>query len=170
MRHANLFATQHCEAAFSDDHVYRYWLAREWGSFAPFGVFLCHNPSLADALRMDHTVMCCSNLAFQWKWRGFGIVNVIPIISSDLSSARAARIPADIGDENDDWLRRARRLADIFIIATGAEGHSQAVDAVRRLSLPGPFSAIQENKEDGYLHPSRVSDPARFPAPIPINL
>ena len=166
----HLLPNQRCEAVFSPCGKYRFWLARDWGSFALFGVFLCHNPSAADALWIDRTTACCSNLAIHWNWRGFGIVNVIPFTSSHLASARAASIPAHISSRNDDWLRRARQLADIFIIATGADGHQQAISDIRRLSIRGPFHAIQQNKEEGYLHPSRVSDEASCPSPIPIQL
>lgn len=170
MRHPHFFATQNGEAVFSACGNYRFWLARQWGSFAPFGVFLCHNPSAADALWVDRTTACCSNLAIHWNWGGFGIVNIFPFASSDPGTARAARIPSDISGDNDGWLQRSRQRADIFLVATGTAGHQQAVSTIRRLSIPGQFHAIQPNKKGGYLHPSRVSDETSFASPILIQL
>jgi hypothetical protein len=107
----NSFANQRCEAIFSVCRTYRFWLAREWGAFGTFGVFLCHNPSSADALWLDLTAMRCSNLAVHWGWRGFGIVNLFPFISSSLDEARknVSTMAADVRALNDYWLLRGQR-------------------------------------------------------------
>jgi hypothetical protein len=135
-----------------------------------FGVFLCENPSRADALWLDPTAKRCNNLAVHWSWRGFAIVNVNPFVASDCSSARAATIPSNIIAENDSWIHRARHLADVFVIAAGSECHQQAISAIKRLAISGPFHAIRRNEGGGYLHPSRVSDESDFPSPIPIDV
>ena len=163
------FANQRCEAVFSACATYRFWVAREWGAFGTFGVFLCHNPSSADALWLDMTTLRCNNLAVHWKWRGFGIVNVLPLITSNLAAARTATIPPAISAINDDWLRRSRSLADIFVIAVGADGHKDAINAARRL-VP-PFHAIGKNADGTYLHPAakKVHNEKMFTVPEPIS-
>ncbi len=159
------FANQRCEASFSPCKKYRFWLAREWGVNGTFGVFLCHNPSSADALWLDPTTMRCNNLAVHWNWRGFGIVNLIPFITSDLAIARAATIRPDIATLNDDWLRRGRTVADVFVIAAGTEGQPDVIRVAQQLPLVPPCHAIRRNADGGYLHPSVVRDEKSFNAP-----
>ncbi len=58
------------------DH--RFVLSRIWSHEDPIGAFLCANPSKADELRNDETVFKCGNLAANWGWGGFYVLNLYP--------------------------------------------------------------------------------------------
>ncbi len=166
---------QRCEAVFSSCGSYRFWLSREWGVHAPLGVFLCHNPSSADALRLDVTTMNCSNLAAHWGWRGFGIVNLYPVIKSERKDARSQTIPSAICEGNDYWIRRGRKLADVFVIAAGEDAQQATIETLRRNEISGPFHAIERLTDGGFHHPAWVrvrknADERRYCSPVAIQL
>ena len=167
------FAGQKCEAVFSPCGHYRYWLAREWGVAGLFGVFFLYNPSSADALWLDPTTMRCNNLAVQWGWRGFGIMNLIPAITSDVDNANKMNIPEAINAENDIWLIRGRKFADVLVLAPGADGNSLLRSKINDLSISGPFHAISCNEDGTYKHPASIFNDEelnRFTAPKQIFL
>jgi hypothetical protein len=140
------------KAVFSSCSNYRFWLRRKWKIEGPFGVFLLINPSYADALRLDRTNRICIRLAYRWGWRGFGIVNLNPYRKS--TPDKLPTIPDVLRPTNDKWIIRSRSLADIFILAVGNDYHAEMKSIITRLSLSGPFYAINEkNKEGGYPHP-----------------
>ena len=57
---------------------FRYVLKRVWDSERKVGAFLCANPSKADHLLFDDTVFRCGNLAVQWNWGGYYVLNLFP--------------------------------------------------------------------------------------------
>lgn len=154
------------EAVFSPCRQYRFWLCREWGIAEPFGVFLLHNPSVAGALWIDPTLAKCNNLAVQWGWRGFGIVNLQPNVSAKMSPRTT--ISAAIVAENDIWMNRARKLADVFVIGTGGNISRRTLSAA--LGTTGPFYGIKENSNRTFLHPRGVNVEANYPAPVPVTI
>jgi hypothetical protein len=168
MANAHESSSVRSEAVFSPCRQYRYWLCREWGIAAPFGVFLLHNPSVAGAFWIDPTLAKCNNLAVQWGWRGFGVVNLWPNVSSRINPR--ITIPSAITAENAVWLTRARKLADIFVIGTGSRVSKRAVAAlIRHLQLPGPFHAIDTNNGGTFLHPARVEE-TKYTAPVLVTV
>ena len=156
------FSNTRSEAHFSSCGNFRFWLCREWGVKNPFGVFLLSNPSYADALRLDTTNMICSNLAVLWGWRGFGIVNIIPAVST--APINSATVTSTIGAENDEWIIKSRSFSDVFVLAVGNDRHVEMQSAIKRLKLPGPFHSIdKKNAEGGYPHPSSFKDRGKYP-------
>ena len=63
-------------AEFSEDEKYRYWLKRVWDKEKEIGVFIALNPSKATELKSDQTMCNINNLALQWGWGGFYILNL----------------------------------------------------------------------------------------------
>jgi hypothetical protein len=150
---SHIWGCTRSEAQFSSCGKYRFWLCREWGIKCPFGVFLLANPSEADALKLDFTITCCTNLALKWGWRGFGVINLNPGISSTPIGALSINIPPLISTENDNWIKKSRSLSDIFVLAAGEDNNAYASE-IQRLGLPPPFHSIgQKNQGGGYPHP-----------------
>ena len=138
------------EAVFSPCRKFRYWLSKEWGTHGDFGVFWAQNPSNADAIKLDDTTMCCNNFALAWGWRGFGIVNLFPEISP-----KSAKISHLANPLNDEWILRARKIANVFVIATGVGNLRDTRSVIGRLKARGlstPFYCLGENKT-GFYHP-----------------
>jgi len=158
----NTFSNTRSEAVFCLCGKFRYWLCREWGVHAPFGVFLLQNPSKADALKIDLTTFACSNLALAWGWRGFGIVNVSPYISQN--SKKALLYKNDV--LNDYWIVKAHKLADYFVIATGKDYHGDMQTTIGRTNLiSSTYHCIDRNVGGGYRHPVWARDVKKYPAP-----
>lgn len=161
------FANTRSEAVFSACSLYRFWLCREWGVAAPFGLFLLHNPSTADALLMDPTTLVCHNLALQWGWRGFGIVNLNPFIATDIDKVLS---PSEMADsDNDRWIRKACSAADVIVLASGEDGYALTLRKLQEQQIRGPFHAIDRLKGGGFKHPM-YSDLKKYPAPQPVEL
>lgn len=62
-------------ACFSDDGLYRYFLARVWDAQLPVLAFIMLNPSTADGETDDSTVKRCVSYAKQWGYGGIEIYN-----------------------------------------------------------------------------------------------
>lgn len=71
-------ATIRSEAVMSECGCFRYSLKRIWCEDKPVAAFLCDNPSKADHIRSDQTMSNCNNLAVQWWWGGFWLLNLYP--------------------------------------------------------------------------------------------
>ncbi|MFH1067580.1 MAG: DUF1643 domain-containing protein [bacterium] len=164
----SITSIQKSEAVFSPCGKYRFWLCREWGLKAPFGVFLLANPSKADALWLDPTTMNCSNLAIQWGWRGFGIVNLNPFIDPVPANAAKHTPKSEVANINNHWIQTARNLADVFVLATGEDGLEKTQTLIKKLKTP--FYVIRLNKGKGFLHPARMTEKDFAECPCPILL
>jgi hypothetical protein len=160
----NICANIRSEAAFSEDGKNRYWLSREWGWMAPYGIFLLINPSTADALLTDPTTNRCMEIAIRWGWRGFGIVNLSPEIGCPPPILLVSSVV------NDDWIKIALAKADIFVVGTGEDGEEERKRVFKRLDIKEERVRIigTNNSVPGFTHPGardlQIPDrPLEFP-------
>lgn len=91
-------------ASFSRCGHYRYALWRTWDRTRPRLVFLCLNPSTADAVTDDPTLIRCMGYARDWGFGGVVTANLFAWRATDPRELRFAVDP--IGPYNDRWLRR----------------------------------------------------------------
>ena len=78
---------------------YRYSLIREWDETRPWLVIIMHNPSWADALKDDPTLLRCMHFANLW---GFGRIEVVNPFAFRSPHPKALLVAADpIGPKND---------------------------------------------------------------------
>jgi hypothetical protein len=96
-------------ATFSQDGKYRYELSRVWDYTLPTLYWVCLNPSIADAIKGDHTIK--KIITFSQK-NGYGrctVLNLFAYIAThpkDLLMADSMGIDV-VGPANDWYLRRA---------------------------------------------------------------
>lgn len=140
---------------------YRFILSRIWNDSLPVHAFLCANPSKADELRYDTTVFKCGNMAVNWKWGGFYILNLYPNYSVDPAKV----FPVSDADElNEKHVVRVIQEVDKVVIACG-NGHKRRLDKLLQGVPRSKLYCLRRNKGGGFLHPARVN-PEDFRAPI----
>ena len=137
---------------------HRFYLERKWSRVGVFGIFICQNPSIADHLTIDPTVMNCNNLAVRWGWKGFGILNLF-------TRKNGATGPENL-PESDDHFDRLLKTADIIVAAWGDEFESDERTAEIIRKLPGEIFCIDINESGNPRHPARI-DVAAYPNPKP---
>jgi len=124
-----------------------------WDTNAPTGMFVCLNPSKATALYSDQTMGNCQNLAVQWGWGGFYIVNLYAYMVTDPKQLKGHKGTDPI---NDQAILDVATEVDHIVLAWG-NGNKTRANQVKKALTSYPLKCIQKNLGDGYLHPSRIS-------------
>lgn len=108
------------EAVFSTDHRYRYLLTRIWNPDVAPILFICLNPSTADAMANDPTVRRMCGFGRRENAGGIVVANLFALRSSNPAVLKRALDP--VGPDNDEHLRAAARAAARVVVAWGAGG------------------------------------------------
>jgi hypothetical protein len=128
-------------------------------------VFICLNPSTADAVTDDPTLIRCMGYARDW---GFGGVITANLFAWRATDPRELRLAADpIGPYNDRWLRRLTRTAPRVVAAWGNGGeYLDRANTVRR-RIHGLY-CLRLTSRDQPAHPLYLPrDLKAFPLPAP---
>lgn len=83
-------------------------------------MFIGLNPSTADEKEDDNTIRRCIDYAKQWGYGALCMANLFAFKATKPKDMKAATHP--VGLENDKWLVRCSKEADIIIAAWGADG------------------------------------------------
>ena len=118
---------------------YRYLLRRSWlDLFAQpdnYVLFICLNPSTADANIDDPTVRRCMGFARSWGYSGVVLANLFAFRATDPKKMLSA--PDPVGPDNDRYLVEAARVASLVVAGWGVHGtHKDRAREVRSL-VPG---------------------------------
>lgn len=140
---------------------FRYSLKRVWNPDAEIGAFLCANPSKADHLLSDDTVFKCGNLAVQWRWGGFYILNLYPHYSTDPALVECT---AASDDRNSRYIAMVAAEVGTLVLACG-NGHEKKMNALIAGVPKEKLFCLRKNTGGGFLHPSRIK-PEAFEHPI----
>jgi hypothetical protein len=139
---------------------YRYWLKRVWDSSKEIGVFVALNPSKATELKCDQTMCNMNNLALQWGWGGFYILNLFAYMSTDKSKLQDTSNP--VGVLNDQHIRKICSNHTTIIVSWGEEktlltkNRALEVKSILR-DLNKDIFCLSENKTSGYKHPCIIN-------------
>jgi hypothetical protein len=137
-------------------------LSRIWDASKPVGAFLCANPSKADELRHDDTVFKCGNMAANWSWGGFHVLNLYPSYSTDPNQV----VHDSAADAtNAYWVVKLLQEAPIVVVACG-NGHQERLGQLIQEIPKSKIYCLRRNKGGGFQHPSRIQ-PEDFPSPVP---
>ena len=157
------------DVCMSPDKRYRYWLeAKVSGDVGRVCMFLMLNPSTADAVKSDPTVSTCKRFARDW---GYGTVRVCNLFALRSPYPKALGDRSDpIGAENDGWILRNARDADVVVCAWGNHGsHLDRSRYVRRMlhreGLSAKMRHLGLTKLGQPRHPLRLradTEPVRF--------
>jgi len=141
-------------AKLSDCRVYRYALWRTWDDSKPRVMFIGLNPSTADETTDDATLVRCINYAKSWDYGGVCTANLFAFRATDPADMkRASEAGWDIiGQENDRWLKRLAREAELIIAAWGNDGalYGRSSEVIRL--LPEMY-CLKVNKSGEPAHP-----------------
>lgn len=107
-------------ATISPCEQYRYELRRVWDESKPLVLFICLNPSIADAHIEDNTSRVCINYAKRWGYGGLLIGNLFAYRSTDQSALYV--VPDPVGSENDFWLKKLQSEASLVVCAWSDTG------------------------------------------------
>lgn len=107
-------------AVISQCGRYRYQLWRIWNDDKPLVLFVCLNPSTADANTDDPTLRRIMGFVYQMGCGGFYLGNLFALRSPYPSDLRYGRDP--VGPENDRHLREMADKAQRVVFAWGNDG------------------------------------------------
>lgn len=105
-------------AILSDDEVYRYVLQRVLQEDGPIIAFIGVNPSTADAVINDSTVMKWIGFVERWNGGRFLVGNLFAYRATDVKKLATAADP--IGPANDRYLSRILAVADLIVPCWGS--------------------------------------------------
>lgn len=152
-------------ADFSEDRIYRYTLWQWWNEDLPAVQFICLNPSTADEVKNDPTVVRCIRFAYDWGYGGFCMTNLFAYRTSNPRGMKAQRDP--VGPDNDKWLQEIYKKTGLTIAAWGTHGSHN--DRARQVTgILGPIFCLRMNKEGSPAHPLYL-DSDRIPFLYTVN-
>ena len=91
-----------------------------WDEDADHVLFICCNPSAADARNDDPTLIKCVHYAKRWGYGGVSMANLFACRAAKPKDMLSSKDP--IGVNNDKWLRELSNNADLVIAAWGNYG------------------------------------------------
>lgn len=150
-------------AELSPCRQYRYSLTRRWAS-GPQVLFVMLNPSTADETDDDPTIGKCIKFAKSWGYGGLVVGNLFAYRTPSPELLMTATDP--IGPDNDEWLVKLQKSADLTIAAWGNSGSFME----RSKAVTGLLSALHIlhlNKTGEPKHPLYVAADTK---PVPWEL
>jgi len=121
-------------AEFSHDRRYRYtlWRRAQWQrdgiatGGAGYVAFIGLNPSTADEATDDNTVRRCVRFARDWGLGDMCMLNLFAFRATDPREMQAEAEP--VGPDNDEWILRTAKGAQVVVAAWGFNGTYQERD------------------------------------------
>ncbi len=107
-------------AKFSPSRKYRYTLWRVWDSEKPVVAFIGLNPSIANEIVNDPTIIRCINFAHSWGYGGCFMLNIFAFRATKPAKMKAEKWP--VGAHNDYHLLRVADKAGLIVAAWGNHG------------------------------------------------
>lgn len=149
-------------ADFSPCRTWRYTLIREWGPL-PRVVFILLNPSTADEKQDDPTNRRGIDFAKRWGYGSVVFVNLFAIRSPNPATIKEVEDP--IGPQNDCYIDREVRRADLVVCAWGCHGsYGSRNDRVME-NLRVPVHCLGVTKDGHPKHPlylKATTEPIEF--------
>lgn len=106
----------HRSAIFSEDLVYRYTLARQWGESKSLNVIML-NPSVADQYRDDNTIRKVMGFADREGFQNLVITNIFGLRATGPHDLLT--VPDPIGEKNDFYVEGVAAMSDQVWVAWG---------------------------------------------------
>lgn len=128
-------------AKFSSCRQYRYELRRVWDEDRPLVMFVCLNPSVADAEIDDPTSRICIQYARRWGYGGLLLGNLFAYRATN--PAALSQVVDPVGPENDDRLQKLQDEAALVVCAWGVRGAYQNRDEAVLAFLQSPHCLVK---------------------------
>ncbi len=137
-------------AVFSPCRKYRYSLTRSWNSAEGYVLFIGLNPSIADEIIDDPTLIRCINFAKDWGYGGLIMVNLFAYMSTHPKDLKKAKLP--IGKNNNKHILKNHQKSQLTIAAWGNDGHFLKRDKEVLEIINNPM-CLNINKSGQPAHP-----------------
>jgi len=137
-------------AVFSPCRKYRYSLTRSWNSAEGYVLFIGLNPSIADEIIDDPTLIRCINFAKDWGYGGLIMVNLFAYMSTHPTDLKKAKLP--IGKNNNKHILKNHQKSQLTIAAWGNDGHFLKRDKEVLKIINNPM-CLNINKSGQPAHP-----------------
>ena len=137
-------------AVFSPCRKYRYSLTRSWNSAEDCVLFIGLNPSIADEINDDPTLIRCINFAKDWGYGGLIMVNLFAYMSTHPTDLKKAKLP--IGKNNNKHILKNHQKSQLTIAAWGNDGHFLKRDKEVLRIINNPM-CLNINKSGQPAHP-----------------
>ena len=137
------------DAVLSPCRRYRYVLSRDWG-VGPVVAVVGLNPSTADELDDDRTLLRCMAFARVWGFAGLRMVNLFGYRATEPKVMMAAADP--IGPLNDGYLLETASKAALTVAAWGNGGRFLGRDQQVARVLPR-LHALRVTRAGSPAHP-----------------
>jgi len=137
-------------AVFSPCRKYRYSLTRSWNSAEGYVLFIGLNPSIADEIIDDPTLIRCINFAKDWGYGGLIMVNLFAYMSTHPTDLKKAKLP--IGKNNNKHILKNHQKSQLTIAAWGNDGHFLKRDKEVLEIINNPM-CLNINKSGQPAHP-----------------
>jgi hypothetical protein len=135
---------------WSEDHVYRYVLQRQWGP-RPHVLFIMLNPSTADHVYEDATVKRCTGYARREGFGGILVCNLFAFVSTDPNGLKRSSDP--VGPRNMEAIAVSETVTDATIVAWGARGSWRSQDARVATVLKRHAFCLGNGRSGHPMHP-----------------
>ena len=145
------------DAVLSPCGQYRYALTRQWGE-GPRVLFVMLNPSTADAVEDDPTIGRCIGFAKSWGFGSLAVGNLFAFRTPSPALLVHAHDP--IGADNEQWLDKLQRSADLTVAAWGNHGRLRGRGEAVARTLISPH-VLRLNKTGEPAHPLYIAADAR---------
>jgi len=150
-------------AVISRCRKYRYALWRTWDATLPRVMFICLNPSTADGMVDDPTLLRCIDFAKQWSFGGMQTGNLFAYRSPDPGMLKQVKNP--VGRDNDKWIRYLSNHARLVVAGWGNDG--ALLDRDQKILQAHPdLHYLKINKSGQPAHPLYLK---RSLKPLPMS-
>lgn len=147
-------------AELSNCQAYRYLLWRIWDTTKPTFTFIGLNPSTADAVNDDPTIIRCINFAKSWGGGGIHMLNLFAYRSSYPIEMMNAKDP--VGEYNDMYLKEYALKSEKVIACWGNYGGFNNRSMVVKELLNSEFYYFDLNKSGEPKHPLYIKGDAEL--------
>lgn len=140
------------DAVLSECQQYRYSLSRIWDEKKPLVGLIGLNPSTADHLEDDNTILRCITFSKAWGFGGFYMMNLFAYRATKPSVMMESKLP--IGSENDKYLLELKNKVQKVVVCWGNNGsHNNRSQEVLKLFHKEKLYCIEVNKSGEPAHP-----------------
>lgn len=137
-------------AAISSCGKYRWTLYRTWSHEKPKVMFICLNPSTANADIEDATTRRLRTFAHGWGFGGYILVNLFAFRATDPEQLKHVEDP--IGRDNDVFIKDLSPLCSEIVFAWGTNGSYKGRD--KQVIARFPNAKCIDLSKDGHpKHP-----------------
>ena len=147
-------------AIFDNPKNRRFILWRTWSIEGPFLLFIGINPSTAGESENDPTISRLINVAKEWNYAGFFMINLFSWVSSKRNYKMTGEKIEEIENSYMEW---AEKLADTIIFMWGNDGHKYP-EIVEKMMSKFPISFCFGQNRNG-----QPSHPLYLPGPLSLK-